>query len=110
MLRIAESMAVALEGACFRSLEIPPRRPYATLLLPAAAKRPVKLHETLVLGAAGFREREFSGKQRPLAVQYFEISCRTSLVTHFGQPNGLLQVLDGIFLANPHLMEFFVAD
>src|SRR6266567_1262868 len=80
------------------------------LLLPAAAERPVKLHKTLVLGAACLREREFSGKKRSLPIQHFEISCRTSLVTHFGKANGFLQVLDGILLANPHLMEFFVAD
>jgi hypothetical protein len=34
-----------------------------TLLLPASAERPVKLHKTLVLGATRFREREFRGKQ-----------------------------------------------
>src|SRR2546429_7183711 len=50
------------------------------LLLPATAEDPVKLHKTLVLGAARFRECEFGGKQRSLPVQHFEISCRPSRV------------------------------
>src|SRR5690242_15357545 len=110
MLRISESMAVALECACFRRLEIPPPRLYGTLLLPASAERPIKLHKTLVLCAARLRERQFGRKQRPLAVQHFEIRRGTSLVAHFGQTHGFLQVLNGILLANPHLMEFLIAD
>ncbi len=83
---------------------------FLRLLPPASAERPVKLHETLVLGAARLREREFSGKEGPLTVQHFEISCRTSLVAHGGQVDGLLQVRYGILLANPDLMEFLVPD
>src|SRR2546429_374400 len=75
------------------------------LLLPATAEDPVKLHKTLILGAARFRECEFGGKQRSLPVQHFEISCRPSRVAQVGKAHGFLQVLDGIFLADPHLME-----
>ena len=75
------------------------------MLLPASAECPVQLHETLVLGAARLREREFSGKERPLAVQDFEISSGASLVAHGGQVDGLLQVRYGILLANPDLMD-----
>src|SRR6266705_3735110 len=80
------------------------------LLLPASAQSPVKLHETLVLGAARLREREFSGKERALTVQHFEISGGASLVAHGGQVDRLLQVRYGILLANPDLMEFLVPD
>ena len=80
------------------------------LLLPASAECPVKLHETLVFRAARLREREFSGKERPLAVQDFEIGGGASRVAQVGQTDGLLQVLDGILLANPDLVEFLVAD
>src|SRR5438445_8267929 len=92
--------------AAWPSLEAQGQR----LLRPASAECPVKLHETLVLGAARLREREFSGKQRPLAVQNFEIRCGASLIAHVGEPNGLLQVRDGIFLAHPHLMKFLISD
>src|SRR5713226_10643945 len=80
------------------------------LLLPASAECPVKLHETLVFGAARLCEREFGGKEGPLAVQDFEISGGASLVTHVGQANGFLQVLDGGLLANADLMKFLIAD
>src|SRR6267143_5770049 len=79
-------------------------------LLPASAECPVKLHKTLVLNATRFREGEFRGKERALAVQDFEISGGASLVTHFGQANGFLQVLDSVLLANSDLMQFLVAD
>src|ERR1700687_2373751 len=84
--------------------------PVHRLLLPASAECPVKLHETLVLSAARLRECEFRGKERALAVQDFEISGGASLVTHFGQPNGFLQVLDRVLLANSDLMQFLVTD
>jgi hypothetical protein len=80
------------------------------LVLPASAESSVKLHETLVLGAARLRECEFSGKERPLAVQDFEISGGASVVAHIGQADGLLQVLDGILLANSDLMKFLIPD
>ncbi len=79
-------------------------------MLPATAERLVKLDEALVLGAARLRQCEFRGKERPLAIEDFEISGGASLVTHLGQANGFLQVLDGILLANPDLMEFLIAD
>ena len=79
-------------------------------MLPASAECPVELHKTLVLSAARLRECELSGKEGPLAIQDFEISGGASLVTHFGQANGFLQVLDGVFLADPDLMEFLIAD
>jgi hypothetical protein len=56
----------------------------SVLLLPASAERSVELHKTLVLRAARLREREFSGKERPLAVQDFEIGRGTPLVPHVG--------------------------
>jgi hypothetical protein len=56
----------------------------SVLLLPASAERAVELHKTLVLRAARLREREFSGKERPLAVQDFEIGRGTPLVPHVG--------------------------
>src|SRR5260370_34400577 len=80
------------------------------LLLPASAEGPVKLHETLVLGAARPRECKFSGKQRPLAVQDLKISGGASAVAQIGQANGLPQIRDGVLLANPDLMEFLVGD
>src|SRR5580700_9247632 len=46
------------------------------LLLPASAERPVKLHQTLVFGAARACECELSRKKRTLAVQNFEIGGR----------------------------------
>src|SRR5260370_31358637 len=78
--------------------------------MPASAGGPVKLHETLVLGAARLCKREFSRKERPLPVQHFEIRCRPSLVEKVGEAHGFMQVLDGVLLANPHLMEFLVTD
>ena len=80
------------------------------LLPPASAKCPVKLHETLVFGTARLGECEFSGKERPLAIQDLEISRATSLVAQVGKSDGLLQVRDGILLSNADLMEFLVAD
>src|SRR5712664_1322833 len=80
------------------------------LLLPASAECPVELHETLVLSAARLCKCELSGKERPLSVQDFEISGGASLVAHVGQPDGLLQVRDGILLADPDLMESLIAD
>src|SRR4029077_2983597 len=59
-------------------------RGLCTLLLPATAERLVKLHETLILGAARSREREFGGKQRPLPVQDFQISGGATFITHIG--------------------------
>src|SRR6266436_935199 len=88
----------------------PANGPTRRLLLPASAEGPVKLHETLVLGAARLCKREFSRKERPLPVQHFEIRCRPSLVAQVGKAHGFLQVLDGVLLANPHLMEFLVTD
>src|SRR4029077_13528140 len=80
------------------------------LLLPTSAQSPVKLHETLILSAARLRECKFSGKKRPLPVQDFEISRGASPVTQVGKADGLLQVCDGILLANSDLMEFLIAD
>src|SRR5258708_7098796 len=60
------------------------------LLLPASAERPVKLNETLVLRAARPREREFSRKQRPLAVQDFEIRGGAARITQVRQANRFL--------------------
>jgi len=47
--------------------------------LPATAQCPIKLHETLVFGAARAGESEFSGKQRPLAIQDFKVRGGASL-------------------------------
>ena len=80
------------------------------LLLPAAAKCAVKLHETLILCAAGLREHEFRGKERPLPIQDFEIRSGTSSVAHDRQTHGLLQVRHGLLLANPDLMVFLVTN
>src|SRR5580700_489623 len=80
------------------------------LLLPASAEGAVKLHETLVLGAARFRECEFSGKEGPLTVQDFEISGGSSCVAHLGKADRFLQVLNGILLSKPYLMKFLVSN
>ncbi len=80
------------------------------LLLPASAECPVQLHETLVLGAARLRQSEFRGKERPLAIENFEVSRGPALVTHGGEADGFLQVSNGILLANTDLMEFLIAN
>jgi len=49
-------------------------------------------------------------KERPLAVQNFQVRGGASPVTHDGQPDGLLQIRDRVFLANPDLVEFLIAD
>jgi hypothetical protein len=68
------------------------------------------LHQALVLGASRFGERQLSIIERPLAVQHFEIGRRTSLVTHDGESNRLLQISYRLLLAKPDLMEFLIAD
>jgi hypothetical protein len=80
------------------------------LLLPATTKCSVELHETLVLGAARPGECKFSGKERPLAVQDFEISGGPSRIAPIEEADGFLQVRNLTLLANPDLMEFLVAD
>src|SRR6202789_1865105 len=80
------------------------------LLLPASAQCAIKLHEVLVFGAARLGECEFSGKERPLAVQDFEISRGAASVTHDGEANRLRQVSNGLLLANSHLMRFLISD
>ena len=49
-------------------------------------------------------------KERPLAVQNFQVRGGASPVTHDGQPDGLQQIRDRVFLANPDLVEFLIAD
>jgi len=53
---------------------------------------------------------EFRGKQRPLAVQHFEISGGAALVAHDGEADRLIQVCYELLLLNSHLMEFLVGD
>ena len=80
------------------------------LCLPAAAKRAIELHETLILVATRLRKSEFRGKERPLAVQDFEISGGAALVAHDGEADRLGQVSYGLLLANSHLMKFLISD
>jgi len=83
---------------------------YRNLLLPASAKRPIKLHETLIFIPSSLRQSEFRGEQRPLAVQHFEISGGAALVAHVGEADRLIQVCYELLLLNSHLMEFLVCD
>jgi hypothetical protein len=72
-------------------------------LLTAATECSRERYETLILVPSGLRESEFSGKERPLAVQHFEIGRGASLITHVRQPDGLLQVRDAILLTKSDL-------
>src|SRR5580704_1786956 len=80
------------------------------LLLPAPAQRPVELHEAFVLVASRLRQCEFSGKERTLAVQHFQISCRAAAVTHIRKAYGLLQIRNRLFLPHANLMIFLISD
>jgi hypothetical protein len=80
------------------------------LLLPTPAKCLIKLHETLIFIPSSLRQSEFRGKQRPLAVQHFQISGGTALVAHVGEADRLVQVCYELLLLNSHLMEFLVSD
>src|SRR5271168_3763194 len=80
------------------------------LLLPTAAKCSVELHETLILGASCVRQSKFCVKERPLAVQHFEISGGAASVAQDGEADRLRQVSYGLLLANSHLTEFLISD
>ena len=68
------------------------------------------MHEALILVASGLSESELRRKKGSLTVQYFEIRGGAALVAHIGKTHGLLQVADGIFLAQPYLVKFLIAD
>ena len=85
-------------------------RSFRSRLLPTTAKRPIELYETLVLVAPRRCQSEFRCKERPLAVQHFEISSRTTLVAHDGEADRLLQIFHELLLANSHLVKFLIAD
>jgi len=61
--------------------------PIRFLCLPAAAKCPVELHETLIFVTPRLRQGEFCGKKGPLTVQHFEISGGAALVPHDREAN-----------------------
>ena len=61
--------------------------PIRFLCLPAAAKCPVELHETLIFVTPRLRQREFCCKKGPLTVQHFEISGGAALVPHDREAN-----------------------
>lgn len=79
-------------------------------LLPASAKRPVELHQALILLASRLRQSEFRVIERSLAVEYLEISRSAALVAHDGKADRLFQVRDELLLLNSNLMEFLVCD
>jgi len=74
------------------------------LCLPAAAKCPVELHETLVFVASRLRQREFCGKKGPLTVQHFEISGGAKRRAFADGDAGAIGVDDG---ADHHYIEYF---
>ena len=80
------------------------------LLLPPAAKRPVKLHEALIFAPSCLRQAYFRGETRSLAVQHFEVGGRASLVAHVGEVDRLVQVGDLLLLVDSNLVEFLVCD
>ena len=94
---------------CYRR-EYGAGHPGGQLLLPTAAERPVELHQALILGSTRLRQYKFRIKQRPLAVENFQVRGRPALVPQDGKPHRLLQVRDGILLPHPHLMEFLIGD
>lgn len=79
-------------------------------LLPATAKRPVELYETLVFVASCLCESQFRSEERSLAVKHFEICGRTTPVAHDRKADRLRQVSYDLLLANSHLMEFLISD
>ena len=62
------------------------------LLLPASSEDPVELHKALELATSRLRESQFSGIERPLTIQNFEIGCRSSAITHLRKSNRFLQI------------------
>ena len=67
---------------CVESLEEVEKSPQ--LLLPAAAKCPVELHQALILRTSRLGQHQFRGKERPLPVQHFQIRRGASPVAHDG--------------------------
>src|SRR5258706_5414490 len=84
---------------------VPPCR-----LLPTAAQRPVKLHETLILVASRLCQSELRVEERSLPVQHFEICSGAALVARDGETDRLFQIRHQLFLLNSYLMEFLVGD
>ena len=79
-------------------------------MLPSTAQRFVKLHQALVLAAAGLGKSELGFKERPLPVENLEVGSDASAITNEGGVNRILQVFDGCFLSDADLMKFLVTD
>jgi len=68
-------------------------------LLPASAKRLVKLDQALALVASGLGERELGVEQRSLPIEDFEVGGDAAPIPYEGCVDGILQIPDRVSCA-----------
>jgi hypothetical protein len=83
---------------------------FGLLLLPASAKRLVKLNKTLELVAVVLGQSELGAEQRALIVEDLEIGGDTATVALERCANRIAEILDRVFLRYTDFIIFLISD
>ena len=82
----------------------------ASLLLPAAAKRLVKLHEALKLVAAVLRQGQLGVEQRALVVQNFKVGGDAAAVSLERRADRIAEILNCGLLRCADFVKLLISD